>query len=157
MTYTIKEELEIKMFSIKFIQNISPSHRLSSTKVGEIIIGEFREYFHSSLSYWNQEQYTKQWNEGLSRVCIGEETSALIIDMYSPNSSNIMQWWILHCNKDLVNIRHELLFLGDCDQPFIEEDIYSYIKGTKKKDRKKISEWELSISDIEFFYSRLSG
>jgi CdiI N-terminal domain len=148
MIYMEKEDLEIKMFSIKFIHGTSFNPQLSNIKAGEIIIGELRECFHSSLSYWSQEQYTKQWKEGIDRVCIGEETSALIIDMYDPNSSNIIQWWILRCNKDLVNIRHELLFLSDCDTPFIEENIYSYIKTAKKNESKKISEWELNISDI---------
>jgi hypothetical protein len=43
------------MFSISFLQD-SLQRQENSTQVGKIIIGEFRELFHSSLSYWNQQQ-----------------------------------------------------------------------------------------------------
>ena len=146
------------MFSINFLQDLRQNEQ-TNIQVGEIIIGEFREFFHSSLSYWNRQQYSKQWEEGINRICIGEEKSSLITDMYDPNSSNIIQWWVLHCEKDLVHVRNELLFLGDFKQPFIEEDIYNYIEERPEinKDGKKISEWEISISDLCDFYAEFSA
>jgi hypothetical protein len=141
------------MFSISFLQD-SLQRQENSTQVGEIIIGEFRELFHSSLSYWNQQQYLNQWREGINRICMGEVNSSLITDMYDPKSSNIVQWWVLRCNNDIVGVRNELVFSGDLKQPFIEADIYKYIeeRPAVNKKGKKISEWELNISDLHSYY-----
>jgi hypothetical protein len=145
------------MFSISFIQN-SPQCQLKNIQVGEIIIGEFREFFHSSLSYWNQQQYLDQWRAGINRICMGEVNSSLITDMYDPNSSNIVQWWVLRCDNNLVRVRNELLFLEILKQPFIEADIYNYIeeRPAVNKKGKKISEWEVNISDLHEFYLKIS-
>lgn len=143
------------MFSISFLQD---SHqRLNNIQVGEIILDEFREFFHSSLSYWNQQQYLKQWKEGINRICMGETNSSLITDMYDPNSSNIVQWWVLRCDKDTVRVRNELLFLGSLKEPFLE-DIYKYIEERPAVNKKgnKISEWEVNISDLHDFYLKIS-
>jgi hypothetical protein len=144
------------MFSIMFIQD-SLQRQGNNTQVGEIIIGEFREVFHSSLSYWNQQQYLNQWREGINRICMGEANSSLITDMYDPNSSNIVQWWVLRCDNDLVRVRNELVFLEDLKQPFIEEDIYKHIeeRPAVNKKGKKISQWEVNISDIHDFYWKI--
>jgi hypothetical protein len=146
------------MFSINFLHDLSKP-QVSNTQVGEIIIGEFREFFHSSLSYWNKKQYLKQWKEGVNRICMGEANSSLITDMYDPSSSNIVQWWVLHRNDDLVKVRNELLFLGNLKQPFIEESIYEYIEERQSvsKNGETISEWEVSISDLHDFYFRNSS
>jgi len=79
------------MFSISFLED-SPQPQIKNIQVGEIIIGDFKKYFHSSLSYWRQQQYLNQWKEGIERICKGEVNSSLITDMYDPNSSNIVQW-----------------------------------------------------------------
>jgi len=144
------------MFSISFIQD-SLQRQGNNIQVGEIIIGGFREFFHSSLSYWNQQQYFNQWRTGINRICMGEVNSSLITDMYDPNSSNIVQWWVLRCDKDLVRVRNELLFLGNLKQPFIEADIYKYIeeRPAVNKKGKKISEWEVNISDLHEFYLKI--
>ncbi|MFB2923911.1 MULTISPECIES: hypothetical protein [Aerosakkonema] len=99
------------MFHIKFIQSSSSDYQVSNTKSGEFAIGEFRDFFHSSLSYWTQQQYSNQWKEGLRRICRDGLNTSLITDMYDPNSSNIIQWWILRPKENLVYIRNELLFL----------------------------------------------
>ena len=52
------------MFSISFLED-SLHPLVNNTQAGEIVIGEFREFFHSSLSYWNRQQYLKQWQEGI--------------------------------------------------------------------------------------------
>lgn len=144
------------MFSIIFLQD-SLQRQENNTQVGEIIIGEVREFFHSSLSYWNQHQYLNQWREGINRICMGEANSSLITDMYEPNSSNIIQWWVLRCDNELVRARNELLFLGDLEQPFIEENIYKYIeeRPAVNKKGKRISEWEVNISELHNFYLKL--
>jgi hypothetical protein len=141
------------MFSISFLQDENLS-QVNNIQVGEIILGEFREFFHSSLSYWNRQQYFKQWKEGINRIFIGEANSSIITDMYDPNSSNIVQWWVLRCDKGIVHVRNELLFLADLKQPFIEEDIYKYIEERPSVNKKgqKISEWEVNISDLHDFY-----
>ncbi|WP_029635721.1 MULTISPECIES: hypothetical protein [Nostocales] len=74
--------------------------------------------------------------------------------MYNPNSSNIVQWWVLRCDKGIVHVRNQLLFLADLKQPFIEEDIYKYIEERPSVNKKsqKISEWEVNISDLHDFY-----
>jgi hypothetical protein len=85
---------------------------------------------------------------------MGEVNSSLITDMYDPKSSNIVQWWVLRCNNHIVRVRNELVFSGDLKQPFIEADIYKYIeeRPAVNKKGKKISEWELNISDLHSYY-----
>lgn len=78
--------------------------------------------------------------------------------MYDPNSSNIIQCWILRPKENLVYIRNELLFLEKVKQPFLEDNIYNYIEERPAINRsgKKISEWKIDISNLHDFYLRLS-
>jgi hypothetical protein len=140
------------MFFIRFISDANQTQS-KNTKIGEIIIGDFQDFFHSSLSYWNQQQYLKQWKEGINRICRGEAYSSLITDMYDPNSSNIVQWWVLRCHQDIILVRNELLFLEVLKKPLIEEEIFQYIEDRPavNKNGKKISEWELNLSDLQNF------
>jgi hypothetical protein len=141
------------MFDIKFIQGSSSNYQLNNIQIGEIVIGDFREFFHSSLSYWSQHQYLAQWKEGIHRICVKGLNSSLITNMYDPNSSNIVQWWTLHRHEDRIAIRNELFFLENLKQSSFEENIYQYIEERSliNQNGKKISEWQVDVSDlIEF-------
>jgi hypothetical protein len=144
------------MFSINFIEKPSPI-QAKNTQLGKIVIGEFSELFYSSLSYWNQQQYLNQWKEGIHRICMGDPKSAVITDMYDPNSSNIAQWWVLRCEGDRVYVRNELLFLENVQETFAETEIYQYIEERPLVSQKgqKISQWETNLSDLQDFYSSI--
>jgi hypothetical protein len=151
-----RKELEIKMFLVDFIDDFSCSHRVQNTELGEIVIGEHREFFHASLSYWNRDQYLNQWKEGLEKICTHRACSSVITDMYDPKSSNIAQWWVFRPEQDIVFVRNELVFLEKVDSQLFEQNIYQYIqeKPSAKNKGRKISEWQIKISElIEFSQS----
>jgi hypothetical protein len=143
------------MFSIDFIQSSSRHQQLGNIKVGEIVIRDFREVFHSSLSYWDAGQYLNQWREGISRMCVDRLSSSVIItDMYDPNSSNVVQWWTLHRHQDIVSVRNEIVFLIDLPKNSFEDNIYQFVekRPSNNQNDERISEWKLNIAELSLSF-----
>ena len=94
----------------------------------------------------------------MSRIYKGKSNSAVVIDMYDPNSRNIIQWWVFRSYKDIISIRNEILLLDRLEYPLSEKEIYKYIEERPKinKEGQKISEWKLNRSNLLDFYSKLS-
>jgi hypothetical protein len=120
---------------------------------GSIRIGELKEGFHASLSYWSRADYISQWKVALDRLLRGEKRSALITSMYDPQTANFVFWWVMYLIEDLVHIQNHVLFLSDLNEPFDEDDIYASIpeRETRTEEGESISEWTVELSAIRDF------
>lgn len=122
---------------------------------GEITIGNFKETFYSSLSYWKTEDYHRQWIEGLNRI-IHVSQSCLVTNIFDPNIAQRLEWWILYKENETVFIQNELFaasvyksFIG-IDRPFTPDTCYNFItpRQTHTEDGDKISEWSIPTQDL---------
>jgi hypothetical protein len=118
---------------------------------GSLIIGNFKEDFLASLSYWGRENYLSQWRESILRLLNGKNNSAVVTAMYDPEKANFIFWWVMYLIEECVHIQNHVLFLEQLDHPFDENDIYQFIppRETHTSDGEPISEWVVNISDLE--------
>jgi hypothetical protein len=132
------------------ISNSVIKHEGDLVASGNLIIGEFFESFHASLSYWNRLDYLSQWRSGLERLLAGENRSVIISSMYNPRNANFINWWKMYLLGDTVYIQNQILFLDELTAPFNENDIYSSIpeRETETEDGDKISEWQINRNAI---------
>jgi CdiI N-terminal domain len=144
-------------FSIKFTNSQFVDDN-ENFQVGEIIIGEFQENFTSSLSYWNENDYLKQWKSALIRTCDGNHKSCLITSMFNPVSANFIFLWTLYLDENIVHIQNQILFLDDLETPFLESDPYASIRDREiiSDEGEKISEWDSDINKIKEYLASLT-
>ncbi|MBA4184366.1 MAG: hypothetical protein H0X49_10175 [Acidobacteria bacterium] len=141
------------MFNLKFIsnKNFSPE-RNEEVALGEISLGNFTENFESSLSFWRIEDYEKQWIEAAKRIIEFEQT-AFITDLDNPKTSNFITWWKAWKIEEEIFVQNQLLFLNQFPDLFDIKNPYKFIgnRTTKTEDSEQISEWKISLEDIENF------
>jgi hypothetical protein len=145
-------------FSIRFIEKGNSYLAVGEgLMVGQIEIGSFKEFFESSMSYWNKEQYIDQWKNGLIRIIGGDNESCLITSIYDPSHSIFSFWWTLFRLENTVIFQNQLLFLKDFKGKFDPSNPYQHIKKREIADDEgqQISEWEISKTEIELFLSSM--
>ncbi len=121
--------------------------------IGKILIGEFYENFHASLSYWDSDKYEFQWKQALTRIIEGASTTALITSMYDPQLANFIFWWVLYRDGEDIYIQNHVLFMDDIDGSFEEGCVYDYIPQREivNEDGDRISEWVTELKAIKSF------
>jgi hypothetical protein len=119
--------------------------------IGSIHINSFSESFRSPISYWNRNEYLSQWYSGLNEIISGNEKSAIITSMYNPNNANFIVIWPLYLIGNDVFIQNRILFMEDLKELFDESKLSTYIdnRETIDEDGEVVSEWKVSISDIQ--------
>ncbi len=127
--------------------------------IGQIVIGNFKETFHSSLSYWTTENYLEQWMNGALRIINGYKRSCLVISMYDPKTANFIFLWDLYRIGEVVYIQNRILFTDDINGNFTETKIYDYIpkRLTHDEEGQRFSEWTTNVGSIINFFSRYSN
>ncbi len=64
----------------------------------------------------------------------------------------LVAWWIMYREGDDVYVQNRLLFMDNLSSPFLEENLYSYIKSRETVNEdgcEIISEWQTNISEIQ--------
>jgi hypothetical protein len=123
------------------------------SQIGEIQLGEFRETFVASLSYWIKLDYLIQWEIALTRICNGNKKSCIITSMFDPSIANFIFLWALYLDESTVHIQNQILFLDKLDKPFVETTPYEFICDRKivSAEGDKISEWDVDVNDIKVY------
>lgn len=145
-------------FSIKFISDsYSEPDSGEIYQYGEIVIDDFQEKFLSSLSFWSVEDYRKHWIRSLKELYTNSK-SGLIIDMYDPEQSKTIEWWILYKVDTLVYFQNSLLFLDELNGVLEINRIAAHIPTRERytDEGELISEWCTSITSIEKFIMNYS-
>ena len=121
---------------------------------GIIKIGNFQEKFLSSLTFWSSEDYMRHWIKSLKELNVNSKCG-LIIDMYNPQKTDIIEWWILYKIDNYVYLQNSLLFLKYLKGIFNINQISKYVpeRQTHTDEGELISEWCISMRTIESFIS----
>jgi len=141
------------MFNLKFISNEKfSSERNEKIALGEITLENFSEKYESSLSFWRIEDYETQWIEAAKRIIEFDQT-AFITDLDNPKTSNFITWWEAWKIEEEIFVQNQLLFLNQLSDSFHIKNPYKFIgnRTTETKDCEQISEWKISLEDIENF------
>jgi hypothetical protein len=143
-------------FSIKFT-NESLLYPFEDVKTpaasGVLIMGDSKEGFVSSLYQWSKQQYETQWKQAVRILLEGNSKAALIIEYLSPDVASHIEWWAMYREGETVYLQNHLLFYGQLEKPFSIENPFESLRDRKtiSQEGQQISEWSVSILDIEQF------
>jgi len=125
-----------------------------SLVTGRIYINDFDELLEIPLSYWEVSDYKAHWKESINRIVNKDETkSALITEMYDPDTANFIVWWLLYREGDNIFIQNQVLFLNQIEGKFDKKNIYTSVpkREIKTDENEDISEWCIQLEDIKEF------
>lgn len=123
------------------------------TRYGTIVLGDDRETFTSAQNYWTAARYEAHWREAVTRVLDERRDACLITSLAGPRESNLLFWWPLYPDSDGVVVQNAILFFDQLAEPFDPDRPYRSVptRTSVNEDRLRISEWRVSVSDLEAF------
>lgn len=139
------------MFKISFL-----SEQSNSEASAEIVVNDFRERLSIPLGYWAKNDYEEQWIAAITSILEPNTTkAALVTEMYDPLTANFINIWPLYKDDDRIYIQNSILFLDKLKGDFQISQLSSYVleRETINEDGDDISEWNISIKDLEEFIS----
>lgn len=125
---------------------------------GRIRFGEREETFDAYVGYWSTDHYRRSWIAALRRLTGGADTSCLLTSVSKPEEANFVTGIELYRFGDEVRVQDRVFFLDqhpdfDLDAPWESMDPYSAVN----EDGEPISEWRITIADIEDFLAPHTG
>ena len=133
--------------------------------IGEITLGSFKETFAANLYTWSKNDYEAQWRQAIRHILSGNDRAALITYYVGPEVSYNLNWWPIYRVDDLVYFQEQLLFFENAPEPFVglQEPFYlerqfNYVKDRQifNEDGERLSEWSVSLTEIEAFASTMN-
>jgi hypothetical protein len=123
--------------------------------VGEIQLGDYRESFHAVTGYWSTQDYEASWTAALRRLLAGGAVSCLVTSLTDPQEATFITAWPLYLNQETeeVYVQNQILFLDELPAPFAPDLPWESVdpRTTVDEDGRKISEWKITLTDIENF------
>lgn len=151
------------MFSIRFLSlNEARERNLvklwlepTSNALGEIVIGEFRETFLSSLRCWKTADYKDQWQRALNLLLSNVETAVLVTSIDGREEGPVTCWPIFKQGKFLL-FQNRLIFPGEIELPISDTVLSSFIGKYKSESEndEHISEWQVPIESVASFLGK---
>jgi CdiI N-terminal domain len=138
-------------FSIAFTGNFDDEDPLVA--IGELTLGADHEYFESVLGFWELDEYEKSWTAGLRRLLDGASISCLATSVTDPSTANFVEIWPLYRSGDDVYVQNRLIFMDQLPRAFDTAAPWESVepRSVTDEDGRKISEWQVSRSDIQEF------
>lgn len=128
--------------------------------IGQIVIGEFKEEFVSSLYEWTKEDYVAQWTSSLRRFLAGADRAVLITFYVNSKESSNLEWWALYRGEGgVVHVQNHLPWHDNFDREFSVSQAESFLhdRMTVNDDGQSLSEWDVPLADIETLVSKLDN
>ncbi len=136
----------------------------STVMLGGITINGRLTKFYMSLNVWNDDDYAKQWNEGLKRLEKYDKT-CLVLDVVDDRLTTV-EWWLLYKINGKIRMQYHV----NCTSPYKEaiknrlftpETCYDFIPPhkTHEDDGEKISEITVGAywDDTDEFLAKNKG
>jgi len=122
---------------------------------GRIVLGDWAEEFLANLGEWTPEEYRNQWRRSIQSLLEGQRKAVLITTFSSPKIASHIEWWALYRVGEEVFAQNQLLFFEDIGGKFDTNRAVEYLRErrTENNEGVSISEWNVSVSDLEAFAS----
>jgi hypothetical protein len=126
---------------------------------GLLVLGDWKEEFLASLYQWSKEDYERQWRHAINVLIQRTRKSALITEYVSPEAASHLVWWPMYLVGETVLFQNHLLFYDQLERPFVIQDALSFVRDrqTVNEEGRKISEWAVSLDDVEVFARRCNS
>jgi hypothetical protein len=124
---------------------------------GLLVIGDAKERFLASLYQWSKVDYERQWRQAINVLLRETKKSALITEYLSPDVASHFVWWPMYVVGNTVFVQNHLLFYEQLREPFAVANAPSFVRErqTLNDEGQKISEWSVSLSEVEAFANTL--
>jgi hypothetical protein len=121
------------------------------------MLGDFEEHFFSSMEYWREPDYERQWMEGLERILTGATRSCLITSIGHPEASTGLWWWILYRSGNRIHVQNAMCFFAQLREAFDPSNPYAAVpsRTVVTEDGDPISEWIITIGEVAQFVGSL--
>ncbi len=131
--------------------------RTTPAASGLLVLGNTKEHFIASLYQWSKEDYQRQWRHAVEVLLDGKDRAALITEYLGPEIATHLVWWPMYLAGDRVFVQDQLLFYNQLPRAFSVENAFSFVRDreTKNTEGKTISEWSVSLSDVEAFVRKM--
>jgi len=143
-------------FSIAFTAESSCypyDDRTTPAASGLLTLGATKETFLSSLYEWTRKDYERQWRQAIAAILFQKSKAALITSYGSPDNATHLEWRPMYVVGGTVYFQHHLLFYDQLPKPFSIENAFRFLRDrqTTNEEGKRISEWEVSLAELEDF------
>jgi hypothetical protein len=107
----------------------------------------------SSLYQWSKKDYESQWRDAIKTLLNGQKRAALITEYVGPEAATHLEWWPMYVVGNEVFIQNQLLFYDQLREPFSAQRAFSFLSDRcmTNEEGKRISEWAVTISEVEKF------
>jgi hypothetical protein len=126
--------------------------------IGKIQLGDHCEFFHAELGFWSIEDYEVSWVEALRRLLRGSSISCLLTSLTDPRHAEFITAWPLYRSGAELCVQNQLIFLDKLTREFDPAAPWESITphSVTDEDGNQISEWSLSLVDIQRFLEKKS-
>jgi hypothetical protein len=141
-------------FDIAFADDIRDDDPLIA--IGRIQLGEHTETFEAFVGYWPIERYRQSWIAELRRLTGDADSACLLTSVWGkPEEANFAQAWTLYRFGEVVRVQENLILFDQLDHDFDPDEPWKSIPSYAEfEDGERISEWRISLADIEEFLAR---
>ena len=149
------------MFSISFCE-CEPDYPYVDLSIaaqeGLLVLGNTLEGFSSNLGTWDQATYEEHWLSQLSLLVTGHRKVALVVSFTPPQVSDNLELWALYLEGEKVYLQNHLPWYSNLPPDFQVSLINDYLpeREVLTDEGRHISEWEISVRDIQLFLRRAS-
>ena len=139
-------------FHICFISDAAGDAPPDGCRYGEIRIGPFRERFLSSLAFWDEAKYERQWVAAASHIMTADR-AVMITSLTDPATSNFVRWWAMYRDGETIVFQEQICFLDELSEPFDAEAPEKSMRHrqTMSEEGQPISEWSAPVSAVRVF------
>ena len=120
---------------------------------GRLVLGKSTEEFLANLSVWGKSDYESHWTRELKTLLEGNPKVALVVSYYGNPASN-MEIWRVYRDGELVHFQNQILWYSTLPHAFEVPKLSQYIQDREvvTAEGNRISEWDVTIRDIELFF-----
>lgn len=142
-------------FNIAFAEDIRDDDPL--IVIGRIRLGEHQETFDAFVGYWPIERYRESWIAELRRLVGGADIACLLTSVWGGREeANFARAYSLYRFGDSVRVQEDLILFDQLDHDFNPDEPWKSISPYAEvdEDGDRISEWRITVADLEDFLTR---
>jgi CdiI N-terminal domain len=147
------------MFSIEFTDE-PLNYPYDDTSIpaapGRLVLGKSTEEFLANLSLWSKSDYESHWTRELKALFQGNPKAALVVSYDDPTAASNMEIWRVYRDGELAHFQNQLLPYSHVPPGFEVSKLSQYIQDrvVMTSEGNRISEWDVTVRDIEMFLRR---
>ena len=146
------------MFDLHFSEGPAVSDEGWWHAVGTVVLGEDRDGFAISLEWWGRAAYEQQWLAAARRLVIGPDRVMFLVSYNGPEAAYHFAWPAWR-DGNQVRVQNWLVLTDQLPTRFDPDEADRFVRAreTVSEDGAPISEWDVTVADLQAFVDRRSA